>query len=229
MCLYTAWKVSKYGVFSGPYFPANSVFGHILHSDSVAKKSVPSLLLCRHEKLYFSDVFGKSSLFPRNIFSVLIATIVLPIPVKHVLALLQVSNFKYSARKKKTPRKNPCDIFLFDDKIEAVSLQFYQKKKPTSVQVFFRGILPKVLEKLSFRKLVSICFNFSTCWSFSCNISTTFSILGYQEHSRRTNKWRCCQSRWYLHSHFVICVKSNDRKTRYLRKTIPVPAERNDP
>ena len=53
--IFTAWKLSKYGVFSGPYFPAfgkiqsecgktqarkNSVFGHFSRSDSPCQKSM---------------------------------------------------------------------------------------------------------------------------------------------------------------------------------------------
>ena len=81
---YTAWKVSKYGVFSGPYFPAfglnteryeislriqsecgkiqtrkNSVFGHISYSVNPIH-IVPvadSCLLWEHQRSWESEIF----------------------------------------------------------------------------------------------------------------------------------------------------------------------------
>ena len=78
--LHTVWKVSKYGVISGPYFPAfevnteryevslrihsecgkiqtrnNSVFGHFSRSDTVCYKDESML----RKKVFLKDFFSK--------------------------------------------------------------------------------------------------------------------------------------------------------------------------
>ena len=49
---FTAWKLSKYGAFSGPYFPdqKNAVFGHFLRSGyrklTLCQVSFNQLMIC---------------------------------------------------------------------------------------------------------------------------------------------------------------------------------------
>ena len=73
----TAWKLSKYGVFSSPYFPAfglnteryevcgkirtrkNSLFGHISHSVRVRENPYSGIFYTVIRSLVFSDTFMK--------------------------------------------------------------------------------------------------------------------------------------------------------------------------
>ena len=79
---YTAWKVSKYGVFSSPYFPVfglnlripseyrkirtrkNSVFGHFFRSDTVLNRKVVFEKQHTH-RVFFKRKFWFSIIFDR--------------------------------------------------------------------------------------------------------------------------------------------------------------------